>query len=400
MHTRLKIFLSIGIVLIIALTTLVVMHDFSSPDTYSSISGTAPLQILSSATSTNISTSSRAALLSSTTGSLNAPKEPTIVPVSSPTGTPVTPPLDAQGTLPPSAPSTTVITNTPPQITVDPQSIVGILCYYNDTYTNKNTGQTVYAADDEEVRGSGVIINSKGDILTNRHIIQQPETQTTINDQNGNPIPISVSYQLDHCDVGQLPGGATLPTVSQIQSINPYIQIPVLGYTAQPIFISPTAGLSSLEVQYADFAILGITGVSASGPTFNINSVPSSFPYATLLPIEYHPDILNSQVVTYGFPGDITSGQGNFFQTLTMTGSVGTVTSVNDGDQFYSETPLIINTNLAIAHGRSGSPLFWRGYVVGIITFFTSGNDTESGSVASDAILKGLLNTNYIAASQ
>jgi hypothetical protein len=283
----------------------------------------------------------------------------------------------------------------PPEIAINPQTLVGILCYYNIMYTDQDTGESETTADQLEVRGSGVIINSEGNILTNRHIIEQPESYTTITDNNGGTIPVAETYNLDHCDVGQLAAGESLPTIPQIQSINPYVNIPVLGYTAQPVFISPTAGLSADEIQYADFAILQITGVSKSGPTFGIDSVPTSFPYAKLLPIKQYPTI-DGSVVTYGFPGDVTSGQGNFFQTLTMTGSVGNVTGVDSGDSFYTDTPLVIFTNMEIAHGRSGSPLFWRGYVIGLVTFFTSNNVTESGSVASDAILKGLEDTNYI----
>jgi hypothetical protein len=320
-----------------------------------------------------------------------------IIPLSTST-TAVTTSVETPIILPPIASTTTSPSDAgdPPQLSVDPQTIVGILCYYNATYTNQNTGQSIYSADDEEVRGSGVIVNNKGNILTNRHIIEQPDSTISITDNNGNSVPFSITYQLDHCDVGQLPAGATLPTASQIELVNPYIQVPVLGYTAQPVYISQTAGLSNAEVQYADFALLQITGVSSSGPTFGINSVPSSFPYATLLPVQSYPDVINGQVLTYGFPGDVTSGQGNFFQTLTMTGSVGTVTNVEYGDQYYLNTPLLIDTNLEISHGRSGSPLFWRGYVIGLVTFFVGDNQTDSGSVASDAILKALQGTYYI----
>ena len=247
----------------------------------------------------------------------------------------------------------------------------------------------------EEVRGSGVIINSQGNILTNRHIVETQDEYASITDSNGNKIPITVSYALDHCNVGQLSANTHLPTVSEIQTVNPYVQIPVLGYTAEPVYISSTYGLSPSEIQRADFAILRITGLSQDGPTFGITSVPSSFPYAKLLPTQ--PYVLtDNQLLTYGFPGDVTQGQGSFFETLTMTGSVGRFTRLDFGDQYYADAPLTIYTDLAIAHGRSGSPLFWRGYVIGIVTFFIGENQSNSGAVASDAILKRLKYTGYI----
>jgi hypothetical protein len=104
---------------------------------------------------------------------------------------------------------------------------------------------------------------------------------------------------------------------------------------------------------------------------------------------------LTGPILTYGFPGDVTSGQGNFFQTLTMTGSVGQYTGLDFGDKYYADTPLTIHTDLEISHGRSGSPLFWRGYVIGLVMFFEDGNRTDSGSVASDAIIKRLQNDGY-----
>lgn len=299
---------------------------------------------------------------------------------------------------PPSSTATSMASqnNTyPPEIAINPQTLVGILCYYNVTYTNQDNNKSVATADQWEVRGSGVIVNSKGNILTNRHIIEQPKSFTAITGNNGNSIPVAINYSLDRCEAGQLPVETQLPTVAEIQTLNPYVNIPVLGYTAQPVFIPSTNGLSAAEVQDADFAILQITGVSKNGPTFGVNAVPSSFPYAKLLPVRPYA-MVGKQVLTYGFPGNVTSGQGNFFETLTMTGSVGRVTDIDFGDSYYADTPLAIYANMEIAHGRSGSPLFWKGYVIGLVTFFLGENQTNSGSVASDAILKGLGGTNYI----
>ncbi len=282
----------------------------------------------------------------------------------------------------------------PPAVKIDAQTIVGILCYLHETYTNGTTGKSITDTQMVEVRGSGVIIGSQGYILTNRHVVQPADETTTINDSNGNPVSITIKYDLDHCEVGQMPKGTTLPTADEIRSLNPYVQIPVLGYAAKPVLVSPTAGRSTLEVQAADFAILKITGVTKNGPTFGVSSVPASFPYAKLLGVgDYNP--VGDQVLTYGFPGDVTMGQENAFETLTMTGSVGTFKEIEVGDKYYADTPVIITSHMEIAHGRSGSPLFWRGYVIGVVTYYMNNNRTDSGSVASDAILKSLQGTGY-----
>jgi S1-C subfamily serine protease len=296
------------------------------------------------------------------------------------------------------ATTTQVIAPTlPPVTTFDPQSLVGILCYYNVTATDSANGMSEVLSDQEEVRGSGVIINSQGNILTNRHIVEQPDDTSTATDSNGNSISVTLSYALDHCEVGQLPADTDLPSESEILSLNPYVQIPVLGYTAQPIYIAHETDVQ--ENSLADFAVLRITGLTSAGPTFGVTRVPNSFPYASLLAIGPYvtaSTTLPGDVLTYGFPGDVTSGQGNFFSTLTMTGSVGHVTDVSGGDDLYYNMPLVVSTDMEIAHGRSGSPLIWRGYVIGLVTFFIGDNRTDSGSVASDAIIKTLEPLGYL----
>ena len=272
--------------------------------------------------------------------------------------------------------------------------MVGILCYYNTTLTNPLNGASV-AGDQEMIRGSGVIVNSNGYILTNRHIVQRKDSTEALNAPNSGQVQINVSYQLDHCEAGTVPAGTHLPTQQEIETVNPLIRVPVLGYIVKPVYISSSAGLSNDETLFADFAILQITGLTQSGPTFGVTSVPSSFSYAKLLSIDKY-DLTGSRVITYGFPGDVTLGQKDSFQTLTMTGSVGNVTKVELGNQGYADVPLVIYTNLEIFHGRSGSPLFWRGYVIGLTTFYIEGNRTESGSVASDAIIKTLKGTDYL----
>ncbi len=298
---------------------------------------------------------------------------------------------NATATVPVAQPETNPL---PPQAQIDPQTMVGILCYYNTTLTNPLNGASV-AGGQEMIRGSGVIVNSNGYILTNRHIVQRKDSTEALNAPNSGQVQINVSYLLDHCEAGTVPTGTHLPTQQEIETINPLIRVPVLGYIVKPVYISSNAGLSNDETLFADFAILQITGLTQSGPTFGVTSVPSSFPYAELLPIDKY-DLTGNRVVTYGFPGDVTLGQKDAFQTLTMTGSVGNVSRVEFGNQGYADVPLVVYTNLEIFHGRSGSPLFWRGYVIGLTTFYIEGNRTESGSVASDAIIKALKGTGYL----
>ncbi|MEK7546998.1 MAG: hypothetical protein AAB536_02360, partial [Patescibacteria group bacterium] len=188
-----------------------------------------------------------------------------------------TPPIAVQ---PPTPQPVQEINPLPPQIEIDPETFVGILCYFNASIINPLDGSNI-GGGEISVRGSGVIVNSKGYILTNRHVIVRDESNVSIGDL---AIPGILKYKFEHCDVGQLPKGTHLPTVSEIRAINPLTRIPVLGYTAEPVYDSSVLPLSGLETGYADFAILKITGVSQDGPSFGINSVPASFPHAKLLP--------------------------------------------------------------------------------------------------------------------
>ncbi|MBI4085253.1 MAG: trypsin-like peptidase domain-containing protein [Candidatus Liptonbacteria bacterium] len=279
----------------------------------------------------------------------------------------------------------------PPQNEIDPETLVGILCYFNALITNP-IDNSVLGGGEVLTRGSGVIVNSKGYILTNRHVVVQDSSNISIGEIG---IAGVLKYYLDHCEVGQLPKGTHIPTISEIRAINPLTRIPVLGYSAQAVYDSSELHLGNLESRYADFAILKITGVSKDGPSFGINSLPASFPYAKLLPVTGY-EMKRQEVVTYGFPGDVTVGQKESFQTMTMTGSVGNVSGIASGDDYFLNMPLVIYTNMEVSQGRSGSPLFWRGYVIGLATFYIGENRTTSGSVASDAIIKGLGVTEYL----
>lgn len=281
----------------------------------------------------------------------------------------------------------------PPEIAINPQTIVGVLCYYNTTLTNPLNRVTVDGGQFEQ-RGSGVIIDKRGYILTNRHVVATPQESSETITISGITINVVRDYQLDHCESGQVPAGATLPTLDEIRTYNPAIRVPVLAYTVKAIYTPSTAGMSNNEANMADFALLKITGLTEVASTFGIVSLPGSFPTASLLGARAYIKP-GDQVVTYGFPGDITLAQHNFFQTLDMTGSIGNITRVEFGDTYYADSLLTLYTKMEVSHGRSGSPLFWRGYVIGLTTFFIGDNRTDSGSVASDAILKSLRSAGY-----
>ena len=207
MSKHFKIFLAGVAVVVIGMAALFITNDASIASEPNFTSNIVPSHLLSTAASSTISNNVKKALLTSSGTILKAP-----APIILNSSRPSTPVLVATTTADTSTAVTAPSNADPTSVTFDPQALVGILCYYNATYTNQNSGKSIYQSDDEEVRGSGVFINSNGLILTNRHIIQQPQSYTSIDDSNGNPVPISIVYSLDHCEVGQLPKGSTLPS--------------------------------------------------------------------------------------------------------------------------------------------------------------------------------------------
>jgi len=296
-----------------------------------------------------------------------------------------------------SVPTTTIVatitTTTPsttpnvlPEQIVNPQSILGIVCTYDYSYNHPLSGQLIKG--ETMKRGSGVIVNAQGYLITNRHLLEWPdeEENVTIGEKS---YSVTVHYGLSGCKAGRVPKGTALPTRNEIVTINPLTQVTVLAYRLQPIYIRNTVGMTSNESFFSDFALLYISGLTEDASVFGINSLPTSFEYAKLLSAQGL-DLTQREVITYGFPGDVTVGKGSSFQTLYFTGSVGRVTKINQGEQYYRNTPLYIETKMEIYPGRSGSPVFWRGYVIGLVMAEDSNNRTNSYSVTSDVILRDI----------
>ncbi|MBI4159809.1 trypsin-like peptidase domain-containing protein [Candidatus Wolfebacteria bacterium] len=261
---------------------------------------------------------------------------------------------------------------------IDTQSVVGLNCYFK----NKSTGALANIA-----KGSGVIIDSRGYVLTSRHLVDLLFA-AGIEDRFAQ---FADSYIFSYCAVGNAPQGATLPSRDIIQSFNPAIQLPILGYLSDIFFVPRNLPVSPEEADQLDFAILKINGVAADGPSFGIAELPRSFPFARLASADEMPTV-GSEVLTYGFPGDVTVGMNSSFTTLYLTGGVGQVQEIFGGNNYFINRPLVINTRMGVSSGRSGSPLFYRGLVAGIISSYRSGNSADSFSVSSAAIAEFLPN--------
>jgi hypothetical protein len=269
---------------------------------------------------------------------------------------------------------------------------VGIVCEVIQTYTaDTNDPQFAPVTEEGWSRGTGVLIDPRGYILTNKHVggTYLQKATTTLGLQE---ITITITTKNKRCAAGGLPRDASLPTAAQIEAFNPTTRVPVLTYTVSPLYEPTGAGWSDLERRNGDFTVLKVTGLTPEAPIFGVPSLPKEFPYAPLLPTLGNLTA-GIPVLSYGAPGDATAARNDEFNTIYILGAVGQVSKFVGGDLAFKNIPLELRIAMEVSGGRSGSPVFWNGYVVGIIQAHKSGDKTQTLAVASDAILKYLKET-------
>ena len=257
-------------------------------------------------------------------------------------------------------------TPTVPVVTIKPQSIVGIVCIFANS---KSPEEKYYR------KGSGVIISETGVVLTARHLVDLRFGLTSTSPKEA--IDRANTFNREKCELGRVAGGATLPAPEDIRNINPSIRVPVLDLSATVLFIPQTYTVAKESIPWFDFVLLKIDSVTESGKQFGLTQLPTRFDYADLLNNDY--PILDDDVISYGFPASTTDGKQGSFNTLYLNGAVGKMISLKDGG-------IILHTKMEVSEGRSGSPLFWRGHVAGIITAYEKGDRTESYALSANLI--------------
>lgn len=256
------------------------------------------------------------------------------------------------------------------------QSVLAVRCKFSD-----GAGSAITAF------GSGVAVTASGHVLTARHVVDMDYTFRITGGRQGR-----AGFQLDACEVGGPGEGARAPSVADIRAINPFTEVLSLPYRAE-LALAPGAkagaGMSDAEADFLDIAILKITGPTADAEKFFGVTAPSSFPKSQIA-TDTLPG-MDEELITFGFP----SGTPAYGSSFRLQGSVGTVRQYVAGDLLFKNQPLGIEAEMETIGGRSGSPVFWKGRVVGIVS--AKRDYSKEATIVSVYPLKELLKGSNIA---
>ncbi len=244
---------------------------------------------------------------------------------------------------------------------INAQSLVGLICYFKPS-----VGELI------TVRGSGVMISERGKILTARHNVD-PKFGVTSQSSEADVARSKATFT--YCDVGQIGKSDIVPSIDVIRASNPTIQVPVLAYRAVVDYLPPAYGLSKKESTLFDFAILRISGLNNDAPTFGVSTIPTKFPFSPLLVNELPP--VPSTMLEYGFPRDLSYAKSSE-STLFLSGSIATLQSIKDWT--------FMNLRLETGDSMAGAPIFYKGYVAGIITAYDPTDVKNATAINSNVV--------------
>ena len=249
---------------------------------------------------------------------------------------------------PSSPPPTITEAPTPPvqktvtDIPIDLRSVVVVKCLFKNA-----------AGDQTTTYGSGVMVGAEGYVLTARHVVDIKYTYGITGGKQG-----LQNYSLDSCRIAVPPDGIKTPTVEDIRRLNSFTPVTEFAYVAHVAFVSPeptVSGMSDGEYDFADSALMRITS-AVSG------TMPRSFIASPMKIFEL--PVTGDEVVSFGFPSGVPSYGNNFY----LQGSMGEIKDIVGGDKLFKNQPVGMTAVMEIIGGRSGSPVFWHGYVIGVVS--------------------------------
>src|SRR3989344_18282 len=291
------------------------------------------------------------------------------------------------------------ISTAPPPRTIVAKANVGLLCHYKitDLFLKAIYSYAEDSSCELLLKASGIIVNPRGYILTAKHLVDPQWVNWAYASTTSAEIQrLNDSLQFDYCDVG-VPQIDNLPTPDEVKTVNPSLQLTnPFPYVATSYFEPSHGNLSDLEYREMDFAVLKITGPLHNCKPFNLCDLPTTFPYNPVLYdiVPGQPNMTN-QLINFGYPAEAINSYGGGFTDFYLHGAVGPLITYYGGDQYFKDKPLRFEWKADdILSGRSGSPIYWQGYIVGIVSAVDTTNTTISYAIGMPAIYQTLKDNN------
>ena len=251
------------------------------------------------------------------------------------------------------------------------QSLVALLCHYNDGSL---------------ARGSGVIINPQGYILTAKHMVDPQWTSWAYG-------KAASTATLNYCEVG-IPPQNTLPTAVQIQTFGSSVTVSQPFPFIATLSFEPSQGqLSDNEYRVLDFALLKIVRPLNNCAAYNFCTLPISYPYSPVYYSAAPNTAADNNLLNFGYPTEaITTSTSQNFNLFYLKELSGRLVKYYGGDQYFKNQPLNFSWSAVdVMPGRSGSPVLWDGYVIGIEYSGEDQNITNDYAIGTPRFTKYLI---------